>query len=279
MKFFVFAIYLFLASSFSIASVATILEPIKATIEGTENVVDLGFAGPGQTIAIMFKRDSGVKSKQNLQGEKNAVWDKASVVESTLPLNWKSKNSLNYEDPLTVFITIDGSAKSDANYGFSVKLTDEYEGVLPLVVNFKVKVSKDVLGVQLLNPQISTGVGLPAVYVFKIKNKGSSTDTFQIKALNLPYDWRFTKTVLVPHNSEKTIYYEVIGNVQKDLQFDFKVQSISSSEISKVNQARLITSSSLLSEYKSAVLGVPLFPSAEQNIYYLIGFIANVLNV
>ncbi len=268
-----------LFSALVFASKVTIVEPIKTTVEGTEGVIDLGFAGPGQTLAIMLSRDSGEKAKQNLKGESNALWDKASVVESTLPSGWRTKDSLNYEDPLTVFVTIGSDAKNDVKYGFSIKLSDEYEGVAPQVVNFRVRVTKDVLDVTLQNPTVTTGVSQPAVYIFNVKNKGSSTDTFQISASDLPYDWKVTKTVLIPHNSEKTVYYEVVGNVQKDLPFNFKTTSISSGEIEVVSPARLITASSLVQEYKSTVLGVPLFPSAEQNIYYLLGFIANVLNL
>ena len=272
-------LFLVAFSSVITAAKVSVIEPVKITATGGEEIVDLGFAGPGQTLAILINRDTGEKAKQNLNGESNALWDKASVVESTLPSGWHSRDSLNYEDPLTVFVTIGSDAKNDVKYGFSIKMSDEYEGVAPLVVNFRVRVTKDVLDVILQNPTVTTGVSQPAVYVFNIKNKGSSTDTFQISAVDLPYDWRFTKTILIPHNSEKTVYYEVVSPVQKDLQFTFKTQSISSSEITQNSVARLVTSTSLIQEYKASVLGVPLFPSVEQNVYYLLGFLAHVLNL
>lgn len=250
-----------------------VVDPVNRVVEnGT--VIELGAVGPGQTLELKFSRDSGALSVVNPQTGKNALWDKAEAI--NLPEGWVTRDSLLYENPLTVFVTVSPSAREE-DYLFSVKFTDEYEGLAPQIIRFKVRPTTEVVDVTLENPTLTTGVGQPAVYTFNIKSKSSASDTFTIRSSGLPYDWTFTKTILLPHNQEKKIVYEVVGNIQKDVSFSFDITSLSSANIKRNVNARVITVTSLLQDAKATSLGLPLFPSIEQNIYALIGFVTNFL--
>ncbi|MBI4406751.1 hypothetical protein HY571_02455 [Candidatus Micrarchaeota archaeon] len=269
MKQLLLALLLLLASS---ANGITLVEPVQ--IEVRENVY-LGVAGPGQTIELKFSRDTGLQAAINPRGT-NALWDQASVVESTLPRGWSYRDSLRYENPLTVFVTINPEAERD-NYSFAVGFTDEYEGTAPQTAQFTVEVDPDVLDVRLERQTIFAGVNQPAVFKLIATSKSTASDTFVITAEGLPYDWRFSKTFFLPHNEEKEVFFEVIGNIQKEVPFTIKATSLSSREIASSAEARVITSSNFLQSAKSTTLGLPLFPNVEQHIYSVIGILANYL--
>ncbi len=254
-----------------LANGITLLEPVEKQVR---EAVYLGVVGPGQTIELKFSRDTGLPAAINPRGT-NALWDQASVVESTLPAGWTYRDSLRYENPLTVFITISPEAEKK-NYSFAVGFTDEYEGTAPQTAEFIVEVEPNVLDVRLERQTVLTGVNQPAVFKLIAASKSSASDTFEITAEGLPYDWRFSKTFFLPHNEEKEVFFEVIGNIQKEVPFTIKATSLSSSGISSSTEARVITSSDFLQSAKSTVLGLPLFPSIEQHIYALIGILANL---
>ncbi len=262
-------LFLFVASVGAI----TLLEPVQQTVG--ETPISLGVIGPGQTIAVKFARDTGLPAPINPTTGKNALWDQASIVTPTLPAGWGSKDSLKYENPLTVYVTSSPAAEK-GEYNFSIAFTDEYEGTPTQVADFKVTVDPDVLDVGLVEPTVSAGIGQPAIFQLVAKNKGAASDTFTIKASGLPYDWQFTKTFFLPRGKEASVYFEVVGNIQKEVPFQINITSISSSKITKTANARVVTTSDLFQDAKSASLGLPLFPSAEQQIYALFGLVANL---
>ncbi len=266
--------FLLLLVSLVSSATVSLLDPVEANVGDAP--VFLGVAGPGQTIELKFSRDTGVPAAINPTTGKNAVWDQANVIQSNLPGGWSSKNSLKYENPLTVFITVSPKAEKK-EYEFSVGFVDELEGTPAKIAKFKVKVDPDVFEFKLAEERVSTGVGQPALFTLKAKSKSIASDTFVIKATGLPYDWQFSKVFFLPHNQEKDIFFEVIGNIQKEVPFEITVSSVSSEELHKNIKATVLTSSNLLQDAKAASLGLPLFPSIEQNIYALIGLLANLL--
>ncbi len=257
-----------------LASALSLIEPLQT--EAGEAPVYLGVVGPGQTIELQFLRDTGVAAAINPTTGKNALWDMASVVQSTLPNRWLSKDSLKYETPLTVFITT-SETNEKKNYTFSVGFVDEYEGTAPTVANFMATIDPDVLEIELEKSTVYAGVGQPALFKLIARSKSSASDTFTISAEGLPYDWQFTKTFFLPHGEEKEVYFEVIGNIQKEVSFEITVTSLSSEEIKQKATAKVITSSNLIQDAKAASLGLPLFPSVEQHVYSLFGLVANLL--
>lgn len=263
-----FSLLLTLVSSISL------LEPLKA--DAGEEPLYLGVVGPGQTLELQFSRDTGLPAAISPDSGQNAFWDQASVIRSTLPNGWTSRDSLQYESPLTVFVTTSPNAEKK-DYLFSVGFTDEYEGTAPQVAKFRVTVDPDVLDVSLNQPTVTAGVGQPAVFTLIAKSKSMASDTFVITASGLPYDWQFSKTFFLPHGSEGVVFFEVVGNIQKEVPFQINVTSISSGDIQKSANARVVTESTLLQDAKSTSLGLPLFPSVEQQVYAVVGLISNVL--
>ncbi|MFH0713201.1 MAG: hypothetical protein V1931_01380 [Candidatus Micrarchaeota archaeon] len=267
-------LFLFALLTLSIANAVTLIEPIQA--QTGDAPVDLGVIGPGQTIALKFSRDTGALAAINPDTGKNALWDKASVIKSTLPQGWGGKDSLKYETPLTVYVTVSSEAVSK-EYMFSVGFEDEYEGTPNYIANFKINVDSNVFDAQLESKTATAGVNQPAIYKLKVKSTGQASDTFVITATGLPYDWQFSKTFFLPYGQEKDVYFEVIGNIQKEVPFKIKVTSISSDKITKTLDAQVITTVDLIRDAQSTTLGLPLFPSAEQHLYALIGLVANLL--
>ena len=252
----------------------SLLEPLKA--DAGEAPIHLGTVGPGQTLELQISRDTGLPAAINPTTGHNAFWDQASVIRSTLPASWQSRDSLKYESPLTVFVTI-GPEAVKGNYVFSVGFTDEYEGTAPQVAKFNVTVDPNVFDVSLDQPTVTAGVGQPAVFALRAKSKSVASDTFVIKASGLPYDWQFTKTFFLPHGSEQVVFFEVVGNIQKEVPFQINVTSVSSKDITKTTNAKVITQSTLLQDAKSTSLGLPLFPSVEQQVYAVVGLVSNLL--
>ena len=252
----------------------SLLEPIEKEV-GDESVL-LGAVAPGQTLELKFSRDTGVLAAINPATKKNALWDQASVVKLTLPEGWTSKDSLKYENPLTVYVTVSPTAEK-RQYTFSVVFLDEYEGTPTAVTRFKVDVDPDVVELSLDKPTVTAGVGQPALFLLRAKSRSIASDTFVIKATGLPYDWQFKKTFFLPHEGEQEVFFEVVGNIQKEVSFSINVTSLSSPAVVKKLDAKVVTTSDLLQDAKSASLGLPLFPSVEQHVYSLFGLVSNLL--
>ena len=258
----------------SLASGITLLAPVNA--EADNAPVYIGRVGPGQTVELQFSRDTGSVAAINPTTGNNALWDKANVVKSTLPEGWEGKDSLKYETPLTVFVSVSPSAE-EKNYTFEVGFIDEYEGTESKVAKFTVSVDNDVFDAGLEQETVVAGVGQPAVFALRVKSTSSASETFRINATGLPVDWKLSKTFFLPAKEEKVVYFEVVGNIQKEVPFEIIVSSISSDKITKTNDARIVTVSTLLQDAKATSHGLPLFPSVEQHVYSLIGLVANLL--
>jgi len=272
----VFAILL-AALGFASASHVIITAPQQYTVvSGAQNEINLGVIGPGQKVEVSIDRGTNELSKDAKNFGSEAIWDKLVVVPESLPVGWSLRDSLTYETPLTAHV-IAAKDAPDGEYAVQLQTIDEYEGVAPLAFTAKITVSRNVLNAAVSPSTITTGVGQPAIYRFTLTSLSTANDAFEISAEGLPYAWAYTKTVFVPRGSSKEVPYEIIGSAQKDFPVKFIVRSLSSPLIYRELDGRLITTSSLLQDAKAAALGVPLFPSSEQAIYSLIGFLANVL--
>ncbi len=259
------------------ASVISVLTPIQQSISSSNQVVNLGLVGPGQKVEVTFDRGTQQQVSYlnaSYYGFREAVWDKANVV--SMPAGWSASDSLYYETPLTVFVFVSPNA-SEGLYNFTVEFLNEYQGVQPFNATFQVQVSDNVVETSLLNPVVYTSVGQPAVYTLNVQSLSSASDIFEVSAEGLPYNWQFTKTFFLPRDSNVTVYYEVVGSELKNLNFNIRVQSISSSLISSEANASLVTTSSLIQQMEGVSEGVPLFPSIEQTVYSLIGLVAGLV--
>ncbi|MEW5956028.1 MAG: hypothetical protein AB1626_05855 [Candidatus Micrarchaeota archaeon] len=272
-------VFAVLVAALGIASAAHVVvsAPQQHTIDSTApGEVYLGTIGPGQKVEVSIERGTDELSKDAKTFGSEAIWDKLVVLPDSLPAGWRLRDSLTYETPLTAHV-IAAQDAPDGDYSVRLQTVDEYEGVAPLTFTARITVSRNVLNAQLSPTTITTGVGQPAIYWITLTSLSVANDAFEISAEGLPYAWAYTKTVFVPRGSSKEVPYEIIGSAQKDFPVKFVVRSLSSPLIYRELDGRLITVSSLLQDAKAAALGVPLFPSSEQAIYSLIGFLANVL--
>ena len=272
----VFAL-LFAVAGIAAASHVIVTAPQPHTVNsGVAGEVYLGTIGPGQKVEVSIERGTNELSKDAKTFGSEAIWDKLVVVPESLPTGWRGRDSLTYETPLTAHI-IAAEDAPDGEYAVQLRTIDEYEGVAPLTFTAKITVSRNVLNADLSPATITTGVGQPAIYWLTLTSYSVANDVYEISAEGLPYAWAYTKTVFVPRGSFTRVPYEIIGSTQKDFPVKFVVRSLSSPLIYRELDARLITVSSLLQDAKAAALGVPLFPSSEQAVYSLIGFLANAL--
>jgi len=270
MKRFLFALLVF-ASLASAASVKAVSPASQELQSGS--AIDLGLVGPGQTFELDASRVTGELAKVSAQ-PKQALWDKLFV--GILPDGWIGSDSKFYEEPLRAFITVAKDAP-DGEYDFKMRMLDEYEGTPPLEFNPAITVSKDVLELSIIEKKIVSGVGQPAVYFVRLKNKSSASDLFDLTASGLPATWKYSQRVFVPFKSEVLVPYEVLATDQGEFTITFNAVSLSSDEIRASDTAQLITQSSLLLDLQAASRGVLLFPGIEQAVYSLLAFIGTLL--
>lgn len=261
------------------ASHVLVVSPVQQEITSDQapevRVVDFGVIGPGQKLEIQMQRPTGEKAK-NIAYEQEAVWDKLFIIPEALPFGWQSIDSLFYEEPLKAFVIASPEA-TDGIYEFSLKTLDESEGVEPLIFRGSVRVSRQLLEVSVEPATARAGVGQPAVFLIKLKNKSSASDAFRISALGLPTEWRYTRDAFVAHNSETTVPYEVAAGEAGEYSLKLKAVSLSSAAIQAEAQANLVARSSLLDDLKASTHGILLFPSVEQVVYSLLGLLANLV--
>ena len=268
-----FAVFAALAGSAS-ASHVLVDKPIaKELVANSSDILDLGVIGPGQKVELVVERGTG--EMHPLYGNEKS-WDQLNVDKDSLPPGWEGVDALVYENPMKAFIIAARDAP-DGEYVFSLTAVDELEGTPPQVIRVKVTISRDVLDFEPVTKSVSAGGGQPAVYTFRLTNKASASDVFEISVSGgLPSRWTFSKQVFVPLNSEAEAQYEVVSEEYGKFPIKFKAVSLSSSEISKETPAELVVQSSLYLEAKATSHGILLFPSVEQAIYSFIGFAANV---
>ncbi|MGB9577068.1 MAG: hypothetical protein ACP5O3_00945 [Candidatus Micrarchaeia archaeon] len=274
-----FPVFLLVAVFASVASAAhlKVIAPTAHEIQSGDYAqpVEIGVVGPGQKVEISIERGTGQMSNDKTTFGQEAIWDRLEVIRSSLPSGWDARDSLVYETPLTAFVIVSPEA-SDGEYVVEMQSVDEYEGVAPIKFKAKIRVARDAFSFSMNPSSVIAGVGQPAVYSFKLKSNSDASDAYQISAEGLPYNWGFTKSVFLPRRGEAIVAYEVVGSSQKQVSFNFRIRSLSSSLIEGTQEARLVTVSSLWQDMKAAASGIPLFPSAEQPIHSLLGFTANL---
>jgi len=246
-------------------------QPIDQTVQNG-GTADLGIIGPGQTVELTIGTDAGVASA--LERDKNADWDYFEVIGDLLPIGWSKKDAKIYDNPLTAFVTAAKDAK-DGEYYFNVRVRDDYEEVSPLVFRVKVRISRDVLSLSSSPLEQYAGVGTPAVYRLELWNRGSASDVFLVTVSGLPAAWDYSQKVYVPHEGRSSFFFEAGASEPGGYDLEFKAVSLSSDAISATDKSRLVAEATLIQDLKAAANGVLLFPSAQQAVVAILGYLAN----
>lgn len=249
----------------------TVIDPVQRTLSNGQEL-DLGVAGPGQKIAVLSNRESGVLSK-NAANPTDALWDR--VTAENLPTGWTGEPSKLYETPFQTFVTISSQA-ADNEYRFSLLTADEYDGLTPVTVNARIRISRDVLAASLSQARESSGVLQPTFFYLTLSNTGSASDIFEVSPVGLPAKWAENRRVFVPHNSAITLSYPVTATEGGSYAFWFNVTSLSSPLIHQRVDARLDAQTSIWNDARAASHGLALFPFIGQPLYALIGALANL---
>jgi hypothetical protein len=253
----------------SVSFALTLQSPAMKDVENGD-VIDLGIIGPGQTVEILIDPKVTIGG---IHGE-GGFYDMA--VADELPRGWTGKESKLYQNPLQVTITADPNAP-EGNYTMLVKVLDENDGEklgnITLIV--KVKVTWDVMDFDVSPTYKSVGPGQPARFGLTIVNKGSTSDAFEISSTGSKR-WEFKKHVLVPAQTSKTIYYEIVSEEEETIKADLKVVSLASSNIAEEKTVTLTVKSDLLGDYKATNNGVMIFPIFEAPVYALAGLLSNL---
>lgn len=259
------ALFIVVFSTGVFAAQLNVVSPVHQTLVTNEHVLDLGVIGPGQTVEVVAERGSGVISEQSeTKGE--ALWDQLFVVRESLPSGWNADDSKLFENPFHAFITAAKDAP-DGVYSFQLRAWDQYEGAGEKIFNAKVTVSRDLLEQSLNSNFYSTGVGLPAVFQIRLKNKSSASDLFEIKATGVPGGWKETRKVFVKFGDEITVPYEILPGNQGEFPISIEATSLSSQLITAKSSARLVAVSSIEQDLRSLNKGILLFPTVEQIVY------------
>ncbi len=250
-----------------------VIQPVALLLnEGGE--VDLGVVGPGQTIEIEIDRGSNIFDFNGAE----EIWDKLIIDDASLPQSWFSDPSKHYEGNPKAFVDVDQNAQ-DGIYTFELYTARDYQTASKNPVHFRarVRVTREVFDLTVKSKLVSGGVGQPARFVLLLENKGSANDAFNIEVIegSLPGKWTYEKQVYVPHNNRREVIYEVVAGEPVERDVGFKATSLSSYTIADSDTGRLQASSSLIQDMRSVSNGIILFPSIEQAVYYLMGFVAS----
>ncbi len=274
-KLFLASVLLLFFASAAFAVQLNIVSPVKQTLVVKEDVLDLGVVGPGQTVEVVADRGSGVISEQS-QTKGEALWDQIFVERDTLPQGWSAEDSKLFEKTFHAFITAAKNAP-DGEYSFKVRAIDQYEGAGEKTFSVKATVSKDVLEESVSTEFASTGVGLPAAYMVKLKNKSSASDVFEVNANGLPGSWKEPRRVFIRFNDEVTIPYEILPSDQGEFPFSIDAVSLSSPLIASKSPARIQVYSSLEQDLRSLPKGILLFPTVEQVVYSALSLVSQIV--
>jgi len=257
------------------AAYLQVVEPVQARYDrASGQEIDLGMIGPGQAFDIVSLPDTGEISAQGKQSGKElyATWDKVEVVEATLPPGWKGEKALSYEKRIVSRVVVSRDTP-EGYYTFMLKATDDYNGVEPLLVKVKILVSKNFLQIKVTNPQVSTGVWVPAVYEIHLKNDSSGSEAFDVWTEGLPKEWEARQRFFIPHNSAKTFRFEVVPEELGDYKFILVAQSVSSPETRAVEKVGIKAETTLSNDLKAISRGILVFPGIEQVAYSFAGII------
>ncbi len=260
---------LFVVIALAFAVPVQLEKPIARELNNGD-IVDLGTIGPGQTVYLNINPKVSSGGVNNIGG----VYDYAIV--SDLPKGWTAADSKLYQDPIQITITANPDA-TEGDYLSKVTVVDENNGEKLGNVTFvvKVHVTWDVLDMTVSPTNINTGPGQPARFAIMIKNKGSTSDVFEISAVGQKR-WEFRKPVFVPAQSSKIIYYEIAGQEEETYRSTISVVSLASKNIAKSQNVTMNVRSDLIGDYKATNNGVLLFPVFESPLYALAGLISNL---
>ncbi len=247
-----------------------VVEPVVRTLHETDEPVELGVVGPGQTVYIVG---------EPRVPESGGGWDRLEITK--LPEGWSTEPSLLFERPMKAMITVAPDA-DDGTYDVTFRAVDAYNGDYLGNMTFygKVRVSRDVMEMSVSPLEARTGISQPASYFVTIKNKGVASDVFEVSVEGLP-TWKYRKTVYVPYGVPygitKTVEYEIAGDEERDAELKVVVSSTSSPLIRAEKNVKLHIQTNLLSDFRASGHGLLMFPVIEQPLYSLLGFISNLL--
>jgi len=249
----------------------SVLYPAFKVVRSGENV-SLGVIGPGQSLSITA---DALVTEGGIFGQ-GGRWDQLVITEA--PPGWTWSNSLEYEQPLRVKVTAAGDAQ-DGLYIIRAAAIDFGDRErIGGNVSFAalVRVSRDVIGMEVSPTVVVTGAGQPAGYYVTVKNNGTANDVFEITSSGVPL-WEFRREVFVPAGGERTVIYEVVSDEEKELGIVLRARSLSSPLIFEEEGAKLYVRTDLVGDYRAIGHGSLLFPLAEGPIYGVVGLLANLL--
>lgn len=266
MKARIFAILVLLLG---IVHAITVISPVEQDVnEG--DVIDLGVIGPGQTISVLIEPEV---TEGGIYGT-GGFYDMAMV--TSVPDNWSGKDSKLY-GKLQVTVTADPNA-TEGDYYFDITTVDERYGEKLDNVTFsaKVAISYDVVDISITPTYVRTGPGQPARFAITITNKGSTGDAFEIKSSGAK-KWEFSRSIFVPAESSKTIYYEIVGEEEETYKATVSVESRASPMVHEEKEVTVDVHSNVIGDIKATNNGVLIFPIFEGIVYAFFGLIANFL--
>ena len=256
-----------------VASAITIMSPVETEVN-EKDIIDAGIIGPGQTISVTIEPEVTEGGKFGTGG----YYDQALV--TSVPEGWNSEDSKLYGttlNPLQVTI----SAAPDAEEGYyhaTVTVIDEFygDGLDNISFSVRVTVSYDVVDISIEPEYIKTAPGMPATFGITIINKASTGDAFEIKSEGVKR-WDFERSVFVPAQSSKTIYYEIVGEEEERYTTVISVESLASPIIHDEKEVTVDIQSSMIDDLKAVNNGVLIFPIFEGIVYAFLGLISNFL--
>ncbi|NYZ77572.1 hypothetical protein H0O02_04655 [Candidatus Micrarchaeota archaeon] len=247
----------------------TVISPVGKEVKNGD-MIDLGKIGPGQTISVLIEPEVSTGGIYGTGG----LYDMAVV--SGVPEGWRGENSKLYK-PLQATVTASPAAEEGEYYAY-ITLVDENYGEKLDNVTFaaKVTITYDVVDVDISPSYVRTGPDQPAVFSITIANKGSTGDAFEIKAVGQKR-WDFQRSVFVPAQSSKTIYYEIAGAEEETYKTTVSVTSLASPIIHDEKEITVDIQSNIIDDIKATNNGVLIFPIFEGIVYAFFGLIGNFL--
>ncbi|MBS3068186.1 hypothetical protein J4450_05760 [Candidatus Micrarchaeota archaeon] len=260
----ILAILLLISFAFSV----TVTEPVGIDVKSGD-LIEAGEIGPGQTILITVEPHVSEGGKFGQGGD----YDLA--IPTDLPANWEGKQSKLYGKPLQIFITAAKDAP-EGEYLANITVQDANDDRIDEIkFAVKIKITWDVLDIDVTPSEVSVGPGQPARYEISITNKGTASDVFDVSSTGLK-KWQFKRSVHVPPKSTKTVTYELVENDEETYNPTIIVSSSASNLIKKEKTVSFKVNTNLVSDYKATNHGVIIMPIFESMVYSFIGFISNL---
>ena len=245
----------------------TVTGPASATLVNGQSVY-LGKVGPGESFYVLASA-----STPNATGYVvNIGWDQLNA--TNLPQGWQSQNSLLYENPMKIKITVPADA-SIGSYNITLRATNtqNYSRLGNITVYAHVNVTPYVFSVNVQPTVIESGVSQPTNIYVTINNTGISDDPFAINLEGLPA-WNVTDQVVALHLTQSTYVYPVYVDEAGKYRFNLTVSSTTSPSLALSFPMNLTARSSLINDYKAVGQGVMLSPVIFDPAYELMLFLS-----